>query len=969
MPATEADVFLNLLYSWQDKNWKCVSWKFTPPNETEPRWCNYGAQDIDSVKRLIGSKINGNDLYMAVASFKMADTTKISQGGFNKIPRKRDNAATFNAICMDIDVKPGAYSTTHEAKLAVQNFCNATGLPLPTMMVESGSGGLHVYWVVDAPMPAQVWWPLALALKDAATTHGIVFDQACTTDFARVLRVPGSFNHKATGAPPTQVRLVRDLKAVSFKRYPKAVLDAVLSPYLGMAAAQTAGSGATSYASNFTANVGSTAPPVSIDEVAAVCPATKEALDNAGAQHPEPLWNLFVLLASFTTDPDDAAHRMSRGYTGYSTVETDRKLGDKQQARASSPNLGPPTCLQVSGYHTACKTCPLFRAPGQQGYNPKQSPINLVKPAPKPLPADDLLPAPFYRDQQLHIWWQQTDPETMMVNHIEIVALPVHDAGIDDEGKTLALKVDLGSGPEWRQGAIAASTSGAAVNSFNSMGIWWRATSDKGVRALLLSWMGHLQRTRRIYKPTTFGWDDDGGFTFNKFTYKGLDESPAQTAKLDPRFHAKGELKPWQDAMGLIYGNVPLETVVATSFAAPLVKFICQPSPVVSVFSPHSGVGKTTALQIAQAVWGMPIKGMSMLNDSYRSTELKIADLNSLPTYWDEIRSVDKLKELIDLVFSVTGGKGRSTLTKERTQRIGADFHTMFCAASNYAVKELVYDGTAGTDAGGLRIFEMEIPKWQATAFTTSGSQALLLELASNYGVTGAAYAKFLAANYGKLKQVTAHIGKQLQRRLNFDTTERFWEFASTAILCGAHVANRAGLTRFDTKGIEDFLVATVTRMRAEHAMQATTTMTAPQAGQNVLHEMINDFRGRHLLVTDIIAPSTRGPSPVKPEVKYPRDPNLLQDVWAQAGEQDGKVMVRRRQFGEYLRKRSLSPQQVLNALMHDYTIAYVRAQLGKGCDQLDELAIVAGGRSDVYLFEPIISPYSTAGSSTAAPP
>src|SRR5262249_54256948 len=68
-------------------------------------------------------------------------------------------------------------------------------LPRPSTIVNSG-GGLHVYWTFDRALTVLEWNPLAQALVNAAKDFGLKFDSGCTTDAARVLRIPDTFNHK-----------------------------------------------------------------------------------------------------------------------------------------------------------------------------------------------------------------------------------------------------------------------------------------------------------------------------------------------------------------------------------------------------------------------------------------------------------------------------------------------------------------------------------------------------------------------------------------------------------------------------------------------------------------------------------------------------------------------------------------------------------------------------------------------------
>ena len=125
---------------------------------------------------------------------------------------------------------------------------------------------------------------------------------------------------------------------------------------------------------------------------------------------------------------------------------------------------------------------------------------------------------------------------------------------------------------------------------------------------------------------------------------------------------------------------------MASAFAAPLVELVGSTSLVMSVYSHHSGIGKTTAMMLAQAVWGHPRTGMSTLADTTNSMMKKIGDLKSLPVYWDELRTKDQLEKVIDIVFQVTQGKGKARLNKDITQADAPSFTTMFVVASNYGI-------------------------------------------------------------------------------------------------------------------------------------------------------------------------------------------------------------------------------------------------------------------------------------------
>ncbi len=132
--------------------------------------------------------------------------TRQSRGGGR---RNRKNATAVRALWVDIDVKPNSpdhYATLAEAIASLFWFCDRLGIPRPSIIVVTG-GGLHAYWLSDRVLTIAEWQPYANALKAAAKTAGLKIDAACTSDAARVLRVPDTRNFKY--GPPRRVRLLQ----------------------------------------------------------------------------------------------------------------------------------------------------------------------------------------------------------------------------------------------------------------------------------------------------------------------------------------------------------------------------------------------------------------------------------------------------------------------------------------------------------------------------------------------------------------------------------------------------------------------------------------------------------------------------------------------------------------------------------------------------------------------------------------
>lgn len=85
-------------------------------------------------------------------------------------------------------------------------FHRATGFPMPAIINDSG-GGLHAWWPFDRDIDVHEWRVLAEALKAKCKANGFNADHPITADTGRVLRIPGTVNHKySTPMPCRQLR-------------------------------------------------------------------------------------------------------------------------------------------------------------------------------------------------------------------------------------------------------------------------------------------------------------------------------------------------------------------------------------------------------------------------------------------------------------------------------------------------------------------------------------------------------------------------------------------------------------------------------------------------------------------------------------------------------------------------------------------------------------------------------------------
>src|SRR5690606_28476387 len=124
-----------------------------------------------------------------------------------------------------------------------------------------------------------------------------------------------------------------------------------------------------------------------------------------------------------------------------------------------------------------------------------------------------------------------------------------------------------------------------------------------------------------------------------------------------------------------------------------------------SAFSKASGIGKSTSLKVAQAVWGDPVKAVQSLSDTQNAVMNKLGEIRSLPLYWDELKTEDDTKKFVNITFQTTQGKEKARMSRSVTQREPGSWQTLLVSASNDSLLDYVIGRTNMTTAGIYRVF------------------------------------------------------------------------------------------------------------------------------------------------------------------------------------------------------------------------------------------------------------------------
>jgi hypothetical protein len=339
------------------------------------------------------------------------------------------------------------------------------------------------------------------------------------------------------------------------------------------------------------------------------------------------------------------------------------------------------------------------------------------------------------------------------------------------------------------------------------------------IRQLIMAWISQLRDNKGLTKLVKkYGWVDEG------FNYGGVlhkpDGTETPTFRVDPVlttiYEPTGDLDPWKECANHILGQARPAAwcSLASAFAAPLIRFTGVRGAFLSIVSEESGTGKSTALRVAQSVWGHPTRGIAALNDTSNSVTERLGMLNTLPAYWDEVRGKEDVQTFLKMVFRLGQGRGKQRLTSSIQQRSVAEWETLLTVATNEPVRDHLAMTADNSDAGAARVFEIFANSIQDKSMNDAEARHFYNRLQTNYGVAGGIYAKYLASNLSEVEELVQQLDRALTTKLETSSDERFWVATMACLIGGASLANKLELCRFDTKLLTKYLVHAFYAMR-----------------------------------------------------------------------------------------------------------------------------------------------------------
>lgn len=608
----------------------------------------------------------------------------------------------------DIDIKGNAHAQTSLPSSTDEAIDFLHGLKVkPSIIVNSGNG-IHGYWLLDKPFIIEteddrkhilsIFKCFGRYVNSEAKERGWKIDSVY--DLARILRVPGTINHKLSTGAKCEV-IESDGKRhniIDFMQF--------IHSHEGVAS---------------TSNIAQ-----SVEKVLKKCEFIKYCKDNS-ENLPEPLWHAMITNLAPLKNSSNAIHEFSRSYSKYNFDETEKKI-----KRAIVENK-PHTCEYIrENLNFDCgKNCPV-KAPIVYGLPSFEERISEIISSDK-INVDEILskknlkicawaklnlPSEYVRlkaklkgkvnlkDFEKAIRFESKKKDE---NDFQSNLTPLDLKGINLSGAVVpsGWKVSMKQGI---QKIVRGTNSDELLDvcicpivitkrlenfddgtekielSFFRDGHWKRLVAprssvfnrnsiikyaDSGLpvssknAADIVAYLSDYENANLNIIPliksiSRVGWLDSSSFFPYKVNGNIVFESEmSEVDVISQGTVPRGDIELWKKYAAKIRKNPFARFIISASFASPLLKLIEN-----RVFFIHiwhdSQSGKTAVIKFAVSVWGDPAKLMGSFNATSVGLERMAGTLKHLPFAIDELQVLNEHKISAEkIVYGLANGFGR----------------------------------------------------------------------------------------------------------------------------------------------------------------------------------------------------------------------------------------------------------------------------------------------------------------------
>jgi hypothetical protein len=792
-------------------------------------WANTSHSSIDAaLDHAHALTFNHKNAYFALASYAQVrvwdPTANHGEGKWRY--RTQENATQIKSFFLDLDVDPDKpdekFASKQEALQELRDFVRKVGLPRP-LLVDSG-GGIHAYWPLDRAVATSEWRPVADRFKAICVHDRFRADRSLTSDHARVLRVPGSYNFRREH----RVLILSTAGVIGFADFAQRITSYADRETVPLLAASPAKKPAAAVpgqpaASVFGDNLGTTNDPLNFDRITFACPQLQHQVAERGATTGEQLWRAALGIVKFCEPVQKAAWAVSDGHPEFDASATLLKI--------ENWHTGPTACSHFHSLNpSVCEGCPNWTkitSPAVLGRQVIEAPTPQVTVvtdtgavAAIKLPDPPKGYARRKHDSAIVLETEDADgnPTFEVVCPYDLYPLALRaqsgqDANVDERSMWRAhLPLERGKGRQVRDidvplGLMADQR--ALAKHLMSKGIILNGDQPKLVQHYMSAYLQKLADEagrEKLYER--LGWHDEHKtFVLGErvLRHDGTTSTHVPNAQIKNTtkggLRAAGTLDGWKAAMEF-YNRPGFEGhrfFMYAALGAPIFHMNDTGNKgVLMTASGQSGRGKTTCLKACCSIWGHPEalilngnKDGSTVNALYSA----IGTTHSLPFMWDDITERDP-DELRRFLLNISQGQGKRRMTSDSLQAGHVDtWETIVLATANTDDISRILSSGRDVNPHLMRMVGVEFATIDQGVEAKIKADDFLRQMNTHYGHVGPVFIKVLVTQYEAVRKGYIRNIAMVDRMLASSnaSAERYWSATVAAAYTGAQIAKSLG--------------------------------------------------------------------------------------------------------------------------------------------------------------------------------
>jgi hypothetical protein len=291
--------------------------------------------------------------------------------------------------------------------------------------------------------------------------------------------------------------------------------------------------------------------------------------------------------------------------------------------------------------------------------------------------------------------------------------------------------------------------------------------------------------------------------------------------------------------------NAAYRVMSYIAFGAPLLHMTNHKGVLIAA-SGDTGRGKTTLLKACASSWGDP-EGLLIGGGKYGATMnamwFNLGTMHSLPMFWDDTTERDP-EEMREFMLHISSGRGKERMHGNTHDGKVVTWETIVMSSANTDDVHRVMSTGKDSSPHLMRFVSIDFDEVDRSIEAKLRADQFIRDICANYGHAGPIYMQQVTEYYDDVQKLVIEEMERFGRRLNVTSEERHWVAVLAVAYVGGRIAYKLGLSPFDPKDDEAWMLEHLRQMRITYEQAASTPV-----------DVLNEFLEEHNSNTLIISP------------------------------------------------------------------------------------------------------------------